>query len=128
MKKIDEDIIKAHSHCNYNRVEIERSETCGCFYCLRVYTPDKVDEWLGEISRDKNEQTALCPFCDIDSVVGSASGFPITPVFLQRMKAYWFGLKPTLQAIQAGSRGNHVTSRRNTRRRLTGKRIGRYVN
>ena len=33
---------------------------------------------------------ALCPACGIDSVLGSASGFPVTPEFLGRMNACWF--------------------------------------
>ena len=36
------------------------------------------------------EQTALCPKCEIDSVIGSASEFPITKDFLERMHAHWF--------------------------------------
>jgi hypothetical protein len=35
-------------------------------------------------------QTALCPRCGIDAVIGSASGYPITQDFLQRMRADCF--------------------------------------
>ena len=36
---------------------------------------------------------ALCPSCGIDSVIGDASGFPITEEFLVAMEARWFGLR-----------------------------------
>jgi hypothetical protein len=52
----------------------------------------KVGEWRknkrGEIK--SYEPTARCPRCGIDSVIGSASGYPITREFLQTMKSYWF--------------------------------------
>jgi hypothetical protein len=41
-------------------------------------------QWIDE------DNTALCPFCGIDSVIGSGSHFPITREFLEQMKAYWF--------------------------------------
>jgi acetone carboxylase gamma subunit len=41
--------------------------------------------------RDGVGQTALCPECGIDSVIGDASGYPITEAFLGKMKTFWFG-------------------------------------
>lgn len=35
--------------------------------------------------------TALCPRCGIDSVIGSPSGYPVTPEFLGRTREHWFG-------------------------------------
>ena len=35
-------------------------------------------------------QSALCPRCGIDSVIGADSGYPITVEFLTRMKEHWF--------------------------------------
>ena len=65
--------------------ELESSSICGCFYCLAVFPPASIGSWLNE-----GCGTALCPQCGIDSVLGSASGFPITPEFLQRMHHHWF--------------------------------------
>jgi hypothetical protein len=62
-----------------NRAEIAASELCGCFYCLATFPPDQVQEWCDD------GQTALCPRCGIDSVIGSASGSPITMEFLSEM-------------------------------------------
>ncbi len=80
------DIDRARAHCTRNRAEIASSDRCGCFYCLRVFPPGEIEseDWL------PSEGTATCPHCGIDSVLGSASGFPITPEFLQRMRARWF--------------------------------------
>ena len=78
------DVDRAHAHCKENRREIEASELCGCFYCLRTFAPEEIGCWLAV------ELTALCPHCQIDSVIGSASGFPITAEFLRRMHARWF--------------------------------------
>ena len=81
--------IAAHRHSIRHHDEVMRSESCGCFYCGGVFAPTKIKEWVddGESSSDK---TALCPHCGIDSVIGSASGFPITPEFLKRMNKHWF--------------------------------------
>jgi hypothetical protein len=35
--------------------------------------------------------TAMCPFCYVDSVIGSKSGYPIDdPGFLEEMYLHWF--------------------------------------
>ncbi len=74
-----------------NRDEIPSSERCGCFHCLEIFLPMEVKDWIGE--RGGRGQTALCPRCGIDSVVGSGSGYPITIEFLRLMKEHWFSLE-----------------------------------
>ncbi|MFT4114318.1 hypothetical protein [Silvibacterium sp.] len=80
------DHIRAHKHSIENRAEIEASVVCGCFYCMSVYPPSEILDWI----EDKEVQTADCPRCGIDAVIGSASGFPITPEFLNLMNEHWF--------------------------------------
>src|SRR6266702_7873722 len=81
----DEDRLEAaHRHCRLNRVELQSSDLCGCFYCFAIFAPAEISEWTDD------GETALCPKCPIDSVIGSASGFPITPEFLHRMHDKWF--------------------------------------
>ena len=80
------DHIAAHDYCKSNRENLSKSEVCGCFHCLDVYDPSEIFEWI----HDKNGDTAFCPKCGIDSVIGSASGYPIEMEFLSRMKKYWF--------------------------------------
>jgi len=50
----------------------ERSELCGCFYCLAMFPPSQVSEWIDEV--DDIGTTAMCPKRGIDSVIGAASG------------------------------------------------------
>lgn len=80
------DYIRAHKHCMENRVEVEASELCGCFYCMSIYRPSEIVDWIG----DPKEDTADCPRCGIDAVIGSASGFPIEREFLKLMNEHWF--------------------------------------
>jgi hypothetical protein len=67
-----------------HREEVMASAECGCFYCLSIFPTSRIVEWIDE------GQTALCPECLVDSVIGSASGYAITREFLERMHAHWF--------------------------------------
>ena len=87
---------RAHKHCTKHRNEIASSDLCGCFCCLAVFPPAEIRNWTDwpggtpkELEVDLGE-TALCPRCAVDSVLGSASGFPLTPEFLGRMRQHWF--------------------------------------
>jgi hypothetical protein len=78
-------LVAAHRHCTNNRVELEASSLCGCFYCMETFSPAEVTDWLEE------EGTALCPKCGIDAVLASQTGLPITrPEFLRAMHRHWF--------------------------------------
>ena len=83
----------AHRHSSLHREEIDQSVICGCFHCLRTFAPSGITEWIEERRSFRGAvvgYTANCPFCGIDSVIGSASGFPITPEFLAVMHRVWF--------------------------------------
>ena len=88
---LEPDHIAAHRHCRQNRQEILSSKLCGCFFCLSVYTPDQIrdDEWIDDDETGVG-QTARCPVCGIDSVIGSQSGYPLTHDFLAKMERHWF--------------------------------------
>jgi hypothetical protein len=86
------DYIRAHKHCIENRAEVEASALCGCFYCMSIYPPSEIVDWI----EDREALTADCPRCGIDAVIGSASGFLITPEFLKLMNEHWFeGHRPS---------------------------------
>ena len=76
---------KAHRHCTYNREELERSAVIGCLYCLKIFHNHKAISNFCD-----GGETALCPYCSIDSLIGSASGYDITGTFLQGMHQIWF--------------------------------------
>lgn len=82
--------VLAHKHSSYHRREIEESKLCGCFYCLEIFHPNEIKNYSWTDEWDGKNQTALCPRCGIDSVIGDASGFPITKEFLRQMKTDWF--------------------------------------
>ena len=76
---------QAHDCSFSNKEQIEKSEKCGCFSCCEIFTPSEITDYLPD-----EPPTAECPFCHIDSVIGDASGFPITKDFLKKMKKRWF--------------------------------------
>lgn len=76
---------EAHKFSRKNKEDLAKSDKCGCFYCLRIFDPSLIKDWW-----DKGGSTAICPFCRIDSVVGSASGVPITDEMLRGMQKAWF--------------------------------------
>ena len=81
----------AHDRSGNHRAEIETSAICGCFYCCSEFEPNDIGEWVDLPDDGGPGQTALCPHCGVDAVLGSASGYPITQEFLKRMRAQWFG-------------------------------------
>ena len=76
---------KAHARSIRNKEQVEQSEICGCFSCCRIFPPSEITAYIPD-----EPPTAECPYCHIDSVIGDASGFPITKEFLKKMKKRWF--------------------------------------
>jgi hypothetical protein len=85
---IDVDVLGAHAWSIDHRPELLSSARCGCFHCLATYSAEAIEDWVDIV--DGVGVTALCPSCGIDSVIGSASGYPIEAWFLARMRAHWF--------------------------------------
>jgi hypothetical protein len=80
----EDELKQAHKHSFKNRSGIQRSTECGCFYCGKKFAPEAITDWIDD------GQTALCPNCGIDSVLGSSSGFPISKELLDEMCDHWF--------------------------------------
>ena len=79
----DKTLTEAHYHCAYHRTEIEKSQTCACFDCGATFSPTLISAWTDD------GQTALCPHCGMDCVLGEASGYELTPRFLEQMRERW---------------------------------------
>jgi transcription elongation factor Elf1 len=78
-------IIVSHKRSSKHREEILQSKECACFCCLKIFIASDIIKWLD------NQQTAICPNCGVDSVIGDKSGYPITDIeYLKMMKKYWF--------------------------------------
>ena len=67
-------------HAFHNRAEIEDSEWCGCLCCEQLYRPAEIERWR----KDAIGETALCPRCGREAVVGSGAGFVLTPELVHR--------------------------------------------
>ena len=83
MKYTDQQLLDAHEHTMGNRQEIERSMKCACFDCGEIYDASEVTEWTD------NGNTALCPHCGMDCVMGDAAGYEFTTQFLRVMRQRW---------------------------------------
>jgi hypothetical protein len=79
----------AHLRSAAHRAEITASTHCGCFYCKSTFAPSEIVDWT-DTDESGVGQTALCPRCGIDSVIGDNSGFPITADLLATMHQAWF--------------------------------------
>ena len=84
MKSIN--LTEIHNHSKNNKTEILSSRIYGCFYCKKIFKPNEIQNWLS----DDKDQTALCAFCQIDSVIGDAGGFEITETFLDQINKKLF--------------------------------------
>ena len=82
--KMPANVRGAHDHSSRHRAEVLASEVCACFYCGQTFPSSEILDYVD------NGQTALCPKCGIDSVIGSAAAFPLTKEFLDEMHRYWF--------------------------------------
>ena len=77
-------ILEAYEHTSNHRTVLQKSKSCSCIYCRKTFGYADINEWAD------NKQTAICPHCGVDAVIGSASGVELTKEFLKDMKAYWF--------------------------------------
>ena len=66
-----------------NRGALLDSRQCGCFFCLKMYKPDQITRWL-------HEETALCPYCNVDAVIPESTDYELDDSLLLAMKEYWF--------------------------------------
>jgi hypothetical protein len=71
---------RLHNKSSNHRDKLMAENICSCFYCCKKFIPSSIYEWV-----DSND-TALCPYCGIDSVVPG----DIDDVLLKEMQDYWF--------------------------------------
>lgn len=56
----------------------------GCFHCMKIYEKQEIKEYTD------NNETAICPYCQVDSVIGDSLGFPLNQQILERANKFWF--------------------------------------
>ena len=79
------DPVRARESSIGNRQQLQQDQNCGCFYCLKTFQSSEITQWYGD-----QDDTAVCPYCGIDAVIGESSGMAITREFLKEMRLYWF--------------------------------------
>lgn len=74
-----------------NRKALTGIACCGCYHCVTIFDPREIQEYEHDLGGD----TAICPYCGIDSVVpydflldGPLGEFEIK---LQDAKGVFFG-------------------------------------
>ena len=89
-RSYDFDAWAAHKFSSKHKNLVLDSGICGCFCCITMFPPAKVEKWIDEDERGDG-MTAMCPNCGIDAVLPSNCGYPVTLAFLERMAHVWFG-------------------------------------
>lgn len=90
------ELLAAFRYTTNNYAQIEASALCGCCSCVQVYPAEEVAAWTGLEMTNLDDpkaianQTALCPRCGMEAVLGDKAGFPINAQFLGRMNEAWF--------------------------------------
>lgn len=89
------------THMRHNREEIARSSICGCVWCEQLFRPAEIRTWRCEAEGE----TAVCPRCGREAVVGSGAGFTLTPELLHRSHTVRFQERPA-QPARSGQRAS----------------------
>ena len=89
MKPLNQQAIEAHQYCIRNQTSLAEPQKCGCFRCERIFSSTELtdEDFMQE---SDGSYTAWCPYCGIDSIIGEAEGYEITPELLEEMKKQWF--------------------------------------
>ena len=80
------EIEEVHKHTFANQNEIKKSIKCKCVHCDKTFDKNKIKEWI----KDKDGLTAVCPYCDVDAVIGDASGIIFDDILFKQIKEYFF--------------------------------------
>ncbi|PAQ16041.1 cytoplasmic protein [Bacillaceae bacterium SAOS 7] len=80
----EEQLLTVYRFSSHNKEGLEKDTVCGCFHCLKVFHPSEIEDWWDD------EDTAVCPYCGIDSVIGESSGTKVTEPLLQEMQQMFF--------------------------------------
>ena len=67
-----------------HRALLTTSKICGCFHCLSVFGHAEIRKWI------QQNDTALCPRCGEDAVIGDASRPGLSRKNLEEMHKRWF--------------------------------------
>lgn len=80
----ESDFKKIYSHTLRNRPEVEASRNCGCIDCCRIFPTAEIADWADD------GQTAVCPYCGTDAILGEAAGWQLTDGLLEKLNQIYF--------------------------------------
>jgi hypothetical protein len=84
-------IKEAHRSTFANEGETGESSACRCFYCGHRFSVKEEEHLLYSEERAPLDRTLHCPYCLVDCVIGSASGYPIDDEeFIMACTEAWF--------------------------------------
>lgn len=84
---------KAQACARMHREAILASAQCACFSCFTRFEPTRVTKWIDA------GQTALCPRCGLDTVLGAAS-MGIDDQFLRLLNTHVAAPAPRVPATR----------------------------
>jgi len=87
------DYTKIHRQCGWHKPAVLSSKYCGCFCCSSIFEASKIEEWIKEpedCPRGKGE-TAVCPLCQMDTVLPESKDYELTQEFINDMNKEYFG-------------------------------------
>lgn len=87
MNNPDDYLTRAHKASFKNMDALRKDTLCGCFKCMEIFSPKEIKETVEE---NDGKETAICPYCECDSIIGKSSGFPINRSFLLEMCSRYF--------------------------------------
>ncbi len=92
MKNNEQSLDGIHEMCGWHEKEILSSDKVGCFYCLELYSPNEIKEWIeeGEETMRGKGKTALCPKCGIDAVLPTSTQYQLNSDLLKMMNKAYF--------------------------------------
>lgn len=67
-----------------NKNSLAFCKKVGCFHCIKIYDKSEINEYTD------NNETVICPYCHVDSVVGDSCGFELNMQILERANKFWF--------------------------------------
>jgi NAD-dependent SIR2 family protein deacetylase len=78
---------RLHRHARLNRTFMVPGKPCHCFHCLKTFMPEAISGWTDD------GNTALCPYCGIDSVL-SSSADRLTDEVIRQLQSVYFLAPP----------------------------------
>lgn len=68
-----------------NKTTLSLSNKVGCYHCCKIFYSKEVKSYTD------NNKTAICPYCNVDCLVGDNCGFDLNENIIKKANLSWFG-------------------------------------